>query len=99
MFFLKMSQKELGGGKVIEPIEFCDAAYLFFRLQLCSYRQGFDRTNKESSGCIKYRGRLGPSLGREIDELKKQLPKEIDSLGIAIGQRFEFLGWQAIRLQ
>jgi len=90
--------------KDIEPNEFCNAAYVFFRLQLCSYRQGFDRTIKENNGSRKivrgpFAGNMYPRLEREIEELAKQLPNEIDSLGVAIGRRFEFLGWQSIRLQ
>lgn len=88
----------------MEADAFANAAYVFFRLQFCTWRQGFDRTVKESNGCSPiaggpFAGTMQPKLEKETEELAKQLPKQIDKLGVAIGQKFEFLGWQAVRLK
>lgn len=89
----------------IDATRTCRAAYAFFRLRHCSYRQGFDRTNKESSeGCIKiargpFAGDLEPFLDREKEELAQHLPDRVASLRVEIGETFELLGWQAERLR
>ena len=88
-------------GGNMEPDEACQAAYIFFRLRFCSYRQGFDRLNKESSpGCTRLPGgQLYTFLDQEKEELTKQLPIRVGSLGVSVGQSFELLGWQSVRLR
>ena len=81
--------------------KYARVAYVFFRLKLCSWRQGFDRGNKESSGCqgnLRGGGSLWASLDREKQALARALPSAVSSFDAPVGGKFTFQGWEAARL-
>jgi hypothetical protein len=92
--------KRRNSRKCLQPREFRNASYVFFRMQYCGWRQGFDRSPKESSGCTKlFRGPMVSSLRKETKELTNTLPMEIGNLNIKINQRFKYRGWEGMRFR
>ncbi|OWK21089.1 hypothetical protein AJ88_20990 [Mesorhizobium amorphae CCBAU 01583] len=85
-------QRHSGVGPIKAP-EFKAAAFAFFAFKYCGWRQTFERNVGENNGCYQ------SSQRREYDTFVATLPKALSTLQSTIGERFEILGWQGMKLR